>query len=148
MSPRPIRRGVAAICASLLLSLLVACHLSAQQVAQIDAFDGPACDALGGGISMLVAPLGGIVALVCKPIADEIAQAEETSPTPPADAGAPVKASASSSTTVTIAVSAPCKPTKIPGDPFGQVACPELHDKVLAAELRMFARRAAAKGSH
>ena len=60
----------------------------------------------------------------------------------PADGGVlPVKASAP------LIARPGCVPTLIPGDPFKQRACPELHGRVLAASLRAATKGAAATTS-
>ncbi len=121
-------------CAALALPAIVAgCHLSAVQAQEALAFEGPACAAAGGAVTLEVpAPgLGGIVAVLCSDVAAWITAAETVAPVVdggPVDAG-PVGAPLPLRRKI---VATPgCVPVLVPYDIFKQKACPELHALVL-----------------
>lgn len=150
MNANHLRRGIAASSLALCSIVGVACHLTGchltpQQAAIFNAIDPPICTAIGGGLTVVTAPLGALVAVLCPAIAAEIVNAEEQAAA--ADAGAPsqdggVTARLSSASGPTLSATPGCKPVRIPNDPFHQSACPELHEKILAAEMRAVVKAA------
>lgn len=115
------------------------CKLTAPEAAEVAQIAAPLCDGLGG-IATLEVPGLGFVGSLCQAVADDLAAAETV---PAADAGIvvpdggvlPVKA-----VRAKILATPGCVPVAIPGDPLKQRACPELHEAVLAASLRVVSR--------
>ena len=94
---------------------------------------GPDCSALGAGVGLVpvVGTIAGeVVAILCAPIADDILAAE----------AATVDGGAASPGATTVASG--CTLARIPGDPLGQYACPELVPRVRSATTRRIVARA------
>jgi hypothetical protein len=140
---------------------LVACALTPKQAQTAEAIAGPACNLLGAGAGVApvsyVSAIGGIVAVICQDVEQEIIADETVTPdagspaapaqaaTSSADAGSPAPVGVQLRSKLVLMAQPGCKAVPIPGDPRHQTACPELHATILAGGDRIDARKAKAR---
>jgi hypothetical protein len=117
------------------------CKLTPAQATAANAILKPICDGTGPALAPVpyIGPFGGLIALVCDEVEAQIV-ADET--VVPVDAGVTDGGVKAALVHAQLVAAPGCAAVPIPGDPRHQVACPELHEQILAAGRKVDARKA------